>query len=189
MPRFGVPTSQLQNLVEPPPGIYTVRLKGFKPKFTKDKQSYNFNPHLVIVAPTGEKFRCSDPDCELKHGAGHELNDCRAAFVNLNSKPQAFFIARALSHMLGFNTIIEQDPDAGEEYENFVGKFSGDEQNPDSWVYSGPLIDASTTGQLEVAKGDKQDAQGNIIGQKNIIKQYFCKIPGCQEKHPTNLAG
>jgi hypothetical protein len=72
-------------------------------------------------------------------------------------------------------------PEVDGDFE-FPGNWDGPEEDPSKWQYSGPLL--GQVGQAYVIQAD--NGKG---GQNNKIKFYVCKVPGCTEKHSTNLAG
>lgn len=114
--RMGVDKSSI-NAPEPlEEDLYKVRVDGFKPGFTKDKTSLNFNPILRVVSGknTGTK------------NAGKTL------FENMNQK--AGWIQRDFVHAIGLDMEVDGD-------ELFIpGKWNGDPQHPESLKYEGPLI-------------------------------------------------
>jgi hypothetical protein len=188
--RFGVPASQLQQKVWCPPGIYTFKVTKFKPDYTKDKQSINLNPELEICDTPGT-FLCEDPACKTKHNdgqgnPGHAFNGCKPAFLSGNEK--AMFIVAAMCHALGHPMVEELNSATGETYVNIPGEFSYTVANdPKTWTYKGPLTEPGVVGQLEVNYLPQTNNVGVVIGKKNNIKMFICKVPGCTERHPTDL--
>jgi hypothetical protein len=154
-PRLTASKEEVKGMEAFPEGLYTFRLDGFKPKFSKDRGSVNLNPVLKII----------------NHST---LND-RILFENLNTKAQ--WIWPEFCHAFGVPL--------GEEKGEFVfpGDFPGDENNPESWNYIGPLL--GQTGKIYVIQAD--NTKGGI---KNAAKQYICKLPpgACSHKHNANLA-
>ena len=101
------------------------------------------------------------------------LNDSQI-FCSLNSK--AGFIQLALVHSLGLQMEVEGDT------AYMPGKFLEDTSDPDNvekWQYDGPM--KGRTGRLEVYERSYQNKK------QSTIKQFFCAIAGCTEKHPTEL--
>lgn len=153
-----------------PAGPYTLQFKGFKPKAAKPKppstvsESVNLNPELVVI--------------------GHPEYDGRRVFAGLNSK--AGFIIEDFVHACGIPMEVVQDENAGTEKERHTipGVFDGRDTHPDEpdqWKYLGPLL--NKTLQVELAEIPAQ----NGFKAKNEVRQYICAVPGCTEKHSTNL--
>jgi hypothetical protein len=166
---------ELQGAPPVPAGWYTLQFKGFKPVAAKIKQgetesgSINLNPELVIIG---------NPDYEN-----------RRIFSNLNSK--AGFIIFDFVHACGLPMEEVQDEFAGTEKANYTlpGIFEGSDQyptDPSKWKYLGPLT--NKTLEVEVAEIPAQTGtDGKFYKAKNDIRQFKCAVPGCQEKHSTNL--
>lgn len=88
----------------------------------------------------------------------------------------AGFILRDFCHMLGHK--MEQ---VGDDYV-FPGGFipnAADPQNVKMMTYQGPL--SGSVGELMLGENMYENKK------QNFIKAYFCKVPGCQEKHSTEL--
>ncbi len=153
MPKLTASKEEISGLPAYPEGLYSFRLDGFKPSFSKDRGSVNLNPTLKIV----------------NHS---ELND-RILFENLNTKGK--WVWKDFCHAFGVPLIEGPDGDC-----EFPGDFAGPEGDPKAWQYTGPLL--GQIGQVYVVQAD--NTKGGI---KNAAKYYVCKIPGCQEKHSTNL--
>ena len=100
-----------------------------------------------------------------------EYND-RPVFENLNTKGK--WVWKDFCHAFGVQ-MVENNGD----YE-FPGDFDGPEDNPESWQYRGPLL--GQTAQIYLVQAD--NTKGAI---KNAVKFYVCKVPGCNEKHSSNL--
>lgn len=165
-PKMSVPKDSLKPPERIPPGVYEVRLDGFKPKLTRAKQdktqSINYQPQLKII-------NCASVDADGKPLNGRQIFD----WLNQN----AGWVVEAFSHAFGFK-LVETDGDVG-----FVGQWNANPSDPDNvekFVYNGPLLGAM--GRVEVV-----EVQTDNNRKFTNIKQYFCKIPGCQEKHPTDL--
>jgi len=158
MPRLTGSKEEIKGMPPMVEGLVTIRLDGFKPRFSKDKQSINLNPQLKVI---------NHP----------EYND-RILFENLNSK--AKWIWKDFCH--AFGVPVEENGDAI----TFPGKFGDDDDpkitnDPESWPsYEGPLL--GQTGQVYIIQSDYQ---GTI---SNKIKFYVCKMGTlCNEKHSSNL--
>jgi hypothetical protein len=124
MPKLKINKQSLEGPSKVPAGIYTVRLDGFEPDWTKKKDSYNLNPVMKIIN-------------------NNDLHD-RRIFDNVNTN--AGWIERDFCHCFGVMLENPDDPD-------FPGEFvsdGGDNSDPTKWKYRGPLL--GQTGQLEVAE-------------------------------------
>lgn len=151
-------------------GWYTLQFKGFAPKAAKIKppatesESVNLNPVLTVVEP--KEF------------------EGRRIFVGLNTK--AGFIIVDFVHACGLEMEEIQDEFAGTEKANYTipGIFEGAEEHPDDpsvWKYQGPLTNCIL--EVELAEIPAKDG----YKAKNDVRQYKCAVPGCTEKHSTNL--
>jgi hypothetical protein len=140
-----------------PAGIYTVRLFGFKPKFSKNKDSVNFNPMMKII--------------------NHPEHDGVTLFDSLNTR--AGFIQNDFSHMLGMEC-----EDLGNGQFCIPGNWDGDvtkfkEDDPSTWKYDGPLL--GRDGQVEVGVDTYEGKESNKI------RRYICAVEGCTMKHSEDL--
>lgn len=147
-----------------PAGIYEFKLAGFKPKWSKNKDSINFNAILEII---------NNPEY-----------DGTKIFEGCNSK--AGFIQVEVVHALG---LLMQDLGNG----NYVmpGVWDGKpetfkEDDPTSWVYEGPLV--GRTGKFEVA------VEPYLGNDTNKVRQYFCALSDVEcalqfgkDKHKKDL--
>jgi hypothetical protein len=155
MPRISMSKESLAGQEYPsiPDGLYELRLDGFEPQWSKNKDSQNLRPVLKIVNhPT--------------------LNDQRI-FDNLNTK--AGWIIQAFSHAFGQSLV-----DKGNGEVDMPGEFIGPDNDPTQWHYNGPLTGAVAKVIL------RQVPYNGKMSSK--VDQYLCTVPGCQEKHPNNLA-
>jgi hypothetical protein len=100
-----------------------------------------------------------------------EYND-RPVFENLNTKGK--WVWKDFCHCFGIPMV-----EANGDFE-FPGDFDGPEGEPDKWQYRGPLL--GQVGTLYLVQAD--NTKGSI---KNAVKYYVCKVPGCNEKHSSNL--
>jgi hypothetical protein len=159
MPKLKIDKKSLEGPQKVPNGVYTVRLDGFEPNFTKEKKegNYNLNPVMKIIN-------------------NNDLHD-RRIFDNVNSN--AGWIERDFCHCFGIKLENPDDPD-------FPGEFTvppgGDSKDPTQWKYQGPLL--GQTGRLEVA-----EVTGNNGKVYSNVKRYLCRVPGCTESHSQNLIG
>lgn len=159
MPKLKIDKKSLEGPSKVPPGVYTVRLDGFEPDYTKNKKegSYNLNPIMKIIN-------------------NNDLHN-RRIFDNVNSN--AGWIERDFCHCFGVQLENPADPDFPGEFIVPPGK---DSKNPENWDYKGPLL--GQTGQLEVA-----EVTGNNGKVYVNVKRYLCRVPGCKEDHSQNLLG
>lgn len=145
-----------------PSGWYTLQLKGFRPRASKDGQSVSLNAELVIVSPSEYEGR--------------------RVFASLNSK--AGFIIFDFVHSTGLPMEEIQNENAGTEKADLTlpGVFDGADAHPDDpsqWKYQGPLL--NKTLEAELAETEYQGKK------RNEVRQFKCAVPGCTEKHSTNL--
>jgi hypothetical protein len=163
-------TEQLSGAVPVPAGPYTLQFKGFDQKAAKIKAnetesgSINLNPILEVI--------------------GNAEYDGRRIFANLNTKGP--WVIRDFVHACGIPMDEVPDEFAGTEKANWTlpGVFEGSDdpnKKPEDWKYQGPLL--NKTLQVEVAH---VPASGGFK-EKNEVRQYICAVPGCVEKHSTNL--
>lgn len=130
-----------------PPGIYEVRLNGFKPKLSNDKGSVNFNAQMEII---------NNPEYD-----GSKI------FEGLNSK--AGFVQADFTHSFGY-----QMEDAGNGTYNMPGFWDGDpatfnSDDPSTWKYEGPLLNRIAKVELGTKTWNGQE--------QIAIKRYFCALP------------
>lgn len=160
--QMGYSKDQLSGASPVPAGPYTLQFKQFRPKASKDKESWSLNAELEIV--------------------GNAEYDGRKVFASLNSK--APWIQQDFLHAAGLDWEVVQDSNVGTEKEckTLPGIFENadtDPEHPENWKYLGPLT--NKTMQVEVAETEYQGKK------RNEIRQYICAVPGCTEKHSTNL--
>jgi len=125
MPRLTVSKDDLKGGPLLPEGLYTVRLDGFKPSWSKNRGSVNLNPQMKIIN-------------HLEH------ND-RPIFENLNSK--GHWVWPDFHHAFG---VTMPESENGSNLD-FVG-FDGPEDEPDKWTYNGPLL--GQVGQVYIIQAD-----------------------------------
>ncbi|SRR6266567_172523 len=153
-----------------PAGWYTVQLKSFKPKAAKPKNgetesgSLSLNAELAVI--------------------NHPEHDGRRVFAGLNTKMA--FMWPDFVHATGLQMEEVANADAGTEKASYTipGVFENadtDPEHPENWKYLGPLL--NKTMEVELAE---IPASGGFKA-KNEVRQYKCAVPGCTEKHSTNL--
>jgi hypothetical protein len=125
MPRLTASKEDIKGLPPLPEGLYTFRCEGFKPKFSKDKNSINLNPIMKIT--------------------NHATYNDRSVFENLNTKGK--WVWKDFCHCFGV-PLIE---DGAGDFE-FPGDFVGADDNPESWQYTGPLV--GQIGQAYIVQKD-----------------------------------
>lgn len=157
--RMGAPADSMSQRKVYPSGRYSVRCDGFKPKLSKPKPGVEQSVNMF-------------PQLTITNH--HALNG-EKIFSPLNQG--AGFILQAFSHMFG------HDMEKVEDTVCIPGEFLPDPSAPDDiskMTYKGPLLGAV---------GDLELGEGTYNGKPtNYIKQYYCRLPGCKEKHPTELS-
>jgi hypothetical protein len=102
------------------------------------------------------------------------LND-EFIFFNLNSN--AGWIMKDFVHCLGLQ--MEVDGDQAFMPGNFK-EDPNDSENVEKYKYEGPMVGRTGRVEIGVRKDDKNKDQ-------SYVKQLLCKVPGCVEKHSTDL--
>jgi len=125
MPRLTVSKDDLKGGPLLPEGLYTVRLDGFKPSWSKNRGSVNLNPQMKVI--------------------NHAEHNDRQAFTNLNSK--ARWIWPDFHHCFG---VLMPSSENGANVD-FIG-FDGPDDEPDKWTYNGPLL--GQVGQVYIIQAD-----------------------------------
>jgi hypothetical protein len=113
MPKLTASKEEIKGAPPMKEGMVTVRLDGFKPKFSKDRGSVNLNPDMRVI----------------NHA---EYND-RPVFENLNTKGK--WVWKDFCHAFGVPLLETPGGDV-----EFPGDFDGPEDNPEAWQYRGPLL-------------------------------------------------
>jgi len=126
MAKIKLSKEQIEGKPNIPPGIYEIRLDGFKCKKSKNSESVNLNPVLKVT---------NDPN-------GH--ND-RVVFYNANTN----FGPGLMDMCHGFGVRMENE---GGEESDFPGEFDGPADKPEEWAYTGPLT--SQIAKVEVVEDD-----------------------------------
>jgi hypothetical protein len=112
MPKITMSKESLEGPPAVPDGLYELRLEGFEPKYSKDKNSVNLRPIIKIV--------------------NHPQHAGRQIFDNLNTG--AAWILEAFTHSFGLPLV----PD-GNGGSSLAGEFLGPDDDPTKWNYVGPL--------------------------------------------------
>lgn len=108
-------------------GTYNIIFQGFFPKKSKDGNSVNLNPKLVVV--------------------GDAAFNGKLIPYPLNFQPSTWFMVKNFLHMFGIKEDV--NPQGGEEIPgDWVQPNVAD---PTTWKYNGPL--AGRTGKIEVVEG------------------------------------
>jgi hypothetical protein len=158
--RMGAPADSMQPRKVLPPGRYQVRLDGFKQKLSKPKPGKD---QSINFNP--QMLICNHPTLN-----GEKI------YTPLNQ--QVGFILDAFAHCFGASLEVVGEAAV------LPGGFIADPNNPsaiEKMSYQGPLSGQIGELELGVNKSDKGKDQ-------NYIKQFFCRVPGCQTKHPTELS-
>jgi len=164
---MGFSKSALSGKAPLPANWYHFRLTGFQPKIAgQNKDSISLNPQIEVVG---------NPDDTLYSSK---------VFENLNTK--AGWIIQDLVHACGLQMVEVQDGNQGTEAAQFTmpGFWANADQFPDEpekWEYQGQMTNATFEAETYI---------NEYNGRKSAkIRQYKCAVPGCQERHSTNLAG
>jgi hypothetical protein len=112
MPRISFSKESLESKPAAEDGLYEVRLEGFEPKPSKDKNSVNLNPVMKVI--------------------NHQKENGRRVYDNLNVG--APWIIKAFCHAFG----LDLAPDGSGGF-TLPGDFNGPENDPSHWSYTGPL--------------------------------------------------
>ena len=110
--------------------------------------------------------------CEIVQ---HSEYTGRKVWPGLNSK--AGWILQDFVHACGLE--METLPDGND---TIPGVFQGSDQFPDDpskWTYIGPLLHVVLEAELAIT-----EFQGK---KRNEVRQYKCAVPGCKERHSSNL--
>lgn len=153
-----------------PAGWYTLQLKGFRPKAAavkpgqSESESLSLNAELSVI--------------------NHPEYEGRRVFAGLNTKMA--FMWPDFVHATGLSMEEVQDEFAGTEKANYTipGVFENADTNPtdpSTWKYLGPLLNKTMEVELAEIPATAQ------YKAKNEVRQYKCAVPGCTEKHSTNL--
>lgn len=143
-----------------PPGIYQVRFEKFKPKMSAPKegkaQSLNLNAEVTIV------------NHDFGDGKEHKI------FATLNEGIQSFI--QDFVHSFG----VEMD-DQTAEHPRFPGIFDAepdkfDPNNPETWVYAGPLVGKVAQWEVGVKEYNGREQQE--------IRRFICAVSNCAERFP-----
>ena len=113
-------------------GTFTVAFQGFSPKKSKNGQSVNLNPRLVIV--------------------GDPVQNGKEVPYSLNFQASTWFMVKNFLHMFG----VKEEVDA-QGNENIPGDWQQPSDDPTTWKYTGPLM--GRTGKLEVVPGTYNNKQ------------------------------
>ncbi len=156
-----------------PSGDYFVQCNGFKPSFSKKRDSVNLKPVLRIT--------------------GHPTLDGKPVMSNLNSG--ATFILRDFAHCFGL-LLPGETPEmaavgAAGDFDFPPGEFLNfDPQKPEGWQYAGPLM--GRTGRIELVQVQSmKNTPGGLVAVpnqfRNEVKRFYCAVPGCCVAHKDNL--
>lgn len=145
---------ELEGMKPVPAGVYQVRFVGFKPKLSKNGLSINLNGIGEVV---------NNPD--------HEK---RQIWANLNNSIPTFIQDFVHSFGLEMEDQLGSDPSIPGAFDGNPATFN--EQNPETWVYVGPLTNKVATWEI---------GEGSYNGKpKNEIIKFICAVPNCAESFP-----
>ena len=158
-----------------PPGEYDFRFDGWRPKFSKDKQSVNLWPVLTIInhaSLTGKELPlvCNTQSgwehIELIHSLGAGETHINESAPDHKSIPGEF----------------EPDPNAPQ----IAGPDGQPTDDPAKWRYvedpNQPII--GQTGRCIVVEVPHYRRPGDTEAK---IKKFFCRLPGCIHEHRESL--
>lgn len=147
---------KLEGLQPVPAGIYKVLFVGFNPKKSKPNiakggaQSLNLNAKVKIL---------DHPEFETE----------RFVIANLNEGIPSFI--QDFVHSFG----LEMEDQLGDN-PMLPGNWEGDESNPETWKYHGPLTAKTAEWELGI-----KDFQGR---PSQSIKKFICAVPNCATRFP-----
>ena len=147
---------KLEGLQPVPAGIYKVLFVGFFPKKSKPNQakggatSVNLNAKVKI----------------LEHP---EFETDRFVTANLNENIPSFHQDFVHSFGLEMEDQLGQNP-------QMPGTWDGDENNPETWKYNGPLTARTAEWELGIKDYNGKPTQ--------TIKRFICAVPQCATKFP-----
>lgn len=147
MPKLTASKDEIRGQPLLPEGLYTVRMDGFKPRLSKNKDSVNLQPQMVIV--------------------NHSDYNDRHIFDNLNSK--AKWIWADFCH--AFGVPLGETPTGDVE---FPGDFVGPDEDPEKWQYQGPLL--GQIGQVYVIQADNNAGGINNRIKFYVCKVPGCSL-------------
>lgn len=142
--------------------LYEIRLEGFKPAFSKNKTSINYNPQLKIVS--GDKTGTTN--------AGKKI-----PFESLNAT--AGWILQDFTH--AFGEVMTELKDGTMA---IPGAWEGDPQKPETLRYVPDQNGKSLLGKTFKAYVVKKPNQKNPNSFFNVIKAYVCAVPNCNTTYP-----
>ena len=155
--KMGVDPEAIKAPKPAPAGWYDIKLTGFKPNRSKDKQSINFNAQMEIVNNTAD-------------------NNGKKVYMGLNTK---FARAHAdFAHGFGFPL----QPDGS--LPGYWVPDTKDPENVDKYQYKGPLLGKIMNAELQVTS--YQGNERNEVNQiKCKIDQCATKFPDI--RHMTKM--
>jgi len=148
MPQLKASAEEVKAPPVPTAGIYTVRFKGFKPDFSKKKDSVNLNPQLEIV---------NHP----------EFNNV-PLFDSLNTKAKFNWEPFAAC----FGCPVVKDADGNFDFP--PGRLDGPDNNPKAWTYTGPLL--GQEGQVEVSNEPVLDKDTGLATTDKYGRSFIARI-------------
>lgn len=147
---------KLEGLQPVPAGIYKVLFIEFKPKKSKPNlakggaQSLNLNGKVKIL---------DHPEFETD----------RFVIANLNEGIPSFIQDFVHSFGLEMENQLSDEP-------SLPGSWEGDENNPETWKYHGPLTAKTAEWELGIKDYNGRPTQ--------TIKRFICAVPQCATKFP-----
>lgn len=140
-----------------PSGWYQLQFKGFKQVASNNKDSINLNPQFEII--------------------NHPEHDGKKVWSTMNTK--GTWVINDFVHATGNQMqAVNGDPDSL----SIPGVFKDIDSfpdNPEKWEYLGPLTNSVFEAEVFIS-----DWNGK---KSSKVKQFKCAVPGCTERHSTNL--
>lgn len=153
---MGFNKEKLEGLQPVPDGTYKVLFIEFKPDFSKKaneitgKKSTNLNARVKI----------------LDHP---EFEQDRFLIAPLNEGVETFI--QDFVHSFG----LEMENQLG-DHPDIPGTFDGNQNDPKTWKYSGPLTAKTATWEIGIG-----DYNGRPV---NTLKRFICTVPNCASRFP-----
>jgi hypothetical protein len=156
---MGVDPEKIKQAKVQPQGWYKLKLVGFKPKLSANKQSVNINAQFEVLNSAGPDF------------VKFVFNNMNTLFdKNIND----------IVHGLGF--ALEKD---GSLPGNWI-KDAKDPDNVEKWQYQGPLIGRTMECELAIKPWNGSD-QNRIRQVRCTVPDCAVKFPDI--RHQTNMLG
>lgn len=154
--KMGFSQDKLEGIQPVQDGQYKVLFLGFDPKFSKSVNQVTGKPSINLNA----KVKI------LEHP---EFTQDRLLFVSLNENVPTFIQDFVHSFGLEMEDQLSDNP-------SIPGNFDGNQSDPTTWKYSGPLT--AKTAIWEVGTGEYNGRQ------TNVIRRFICAVKDCNTRFP-----